>query len=77
MREQTTVPKKKIFFTVTYYGHETGIVASQMKKVCQKMFPHIGRRVSLEKQHTLKQTLLPIQKGLDESKKTNKSSIKC
>ena len=72
--QQTTAPKKKIFFTLAYYGHETMILASQMRKTCQKLLPHIDLHVSFKKQHTLKQTFLPIQKGLDECKK-NKQII--
>ena len=68
-QQQTTVPKKRIFLTLAYYGHETVILASQMRKTCQKLLPHIDIHVSFRKQHTLKLTFLPIQKGLDESKK--------
>ena len=68
------VPKQRVFFTLGYYGHETMILASQVRKVCQKLLPHIDLHVAFKKQHTLKQTFLPIQKGLDESKK-NKQII--
>ena len=72
--QQTTVPKKTMVFTLAYYGNETAILASQMRKTCQKLLQHIDLHVSLKKQHTLKQTFLPIQKGLDECKK-NKQVI--
>ena len=72
--QQTTVLKKKRFLTSAYYGHETMILTSHMRKTCQKLLRHIDLHVSFKKQHTLKQTFLPIQKGLDESKK-NKQII--
>ena len=50
------------------------ILASQMRKTCQKLLPHIDLHVSFKKPHTLKQTFLPVQKGLDEGKK-NKEII--
>jgi hypothetical protein len=70
----TTAPKQRVLFTLGYYGHETMILASHVRKVCEKLLPHVELRVAFKKQHTLKQTFLPIQKGLDESKK-NKQII--
>jgi hypothetical protein len=69
-QKPTTVPKQRVFFTLGYYGHETMILASHVRKVCQKLLPHVDLHVAFKKQHTLKQTFLPIQKGLDESKKS-------
>jgi hypothetical protein len=71
-QKPTSVPKQRVFFTLAYYGHETMIQASPVRKVCQKLLPHIHPHVALKKQHTLKQTFLPIQKDLDPSKKSKK-----
>jgi hypothetical protein len=71
-QRQATAPKKTIFFTLSYYGKETTILTSQIRKVCLKLLPHINLQFAYKKQHTLKQTFLPIQKGIDESKKTKK-----
>jgi hypothetical protein len=65
----TTDPKKKtVFFTLSYYGQETMILANKVRKTCRKLLPHVQLHVAFKKQKTLKQTFLPIQKGLDESK---------
>jgi len=68
-QQTTTVPKKTVFFTLGYYGHETVILASKIRKVCQRLLPHVDLHLAFKKQNTLKQTFLPLQKGMDESKK--------
>ena len=68
-QQLATVPKKTVFFTLGYYGHETVILASKIRKVCQKLLPHVDLHLAFKKQNTLKQTFLPLQKGMDESKK--------
>lgn len=68
-QQPTTVPKKTVFFTLGYYGHETVILASKIRKVCRQLLPHVDLHLAFKKQNTLKQTFLPLQKGSDESKK--------
>ena len=72
----TTVLKQEIFISLVNCGHEIMILASQMRKTCQKLLPHIDLHVSFKKQHTLKQPFLPMQKGIDESTKNNQITYK-
>jgi predicted GIY-YIG superfamily endonuclease len=65
-----TIPKKTVFFSLAYYGHETVILASKIRKVCQRMLPHVNLHIAFKKQNSLKQIFLPLQRGIDETKKT-------
>ncbi|CAF2140345.1 unnamed protein product [Rotaria magnacalcarata] len=67
-----TVEKQKIFFTIPYFGQESIVFASRIRKICDKMLPHIHLNIAYKKQGTLKQNFLPIQKGHDESKRNKK-----
>ena len=75
-QQLATVPKKTVFFTLGCYGHETVTLASKIRKVCQKLLPHVDLHLAFKKQNTLKQTLLPLQKGMDESKKNKNVAYK-
>jgi hypothetical protein len=71
--------KKVIFFTIKYYGQESIVVASRVKKFCRKLLPSVIVQFAFKKHMSLKSIFLPKLKGLDESKKTKKLvySIPC
>ncbi|CAF2131168.1 unnamed protein product, partial [Rotaria magnacalcarata] len=72
--KEPTVEKQKIFFTIPYFGQESIVFASRVRRICDKMLSHIHLNIAYKKQGTLKQNFLPTQKGRDESK-SNKELI--
>ena len=71
--------KKTIFFTIKYYGQESVIFASRIKKYCRKLLPNLNIQFAFKKNMSLKSIFLPILKGIDENKKNKKLvySIPC
>jgi hypothetical protein len=61
--------KNTIFFTLKYYGQESIIFASQIKKYCRKLIPNLTIQFAFQKHMSLKSVFLPILKGVDENKK--------
>jgi len=66
--------KKVIFFTIQYYGQESIIFAARVKKICQKLLPHLVIQFCFRKHMSLKSIFLPKLKGKDENKK-NKNLV--
>jgi hypothetical protein len=66
--------KKVIFFTIRYYGQESFIFASRVKKICQKLLPNLTIQFAFKKHMSLKSVFLPKLKGRDENKK-NKNLV--
>ncbi|CAF1454439.1 unnamed protein product, partial [Didymodactylos carnosus] len=60
---------RNIFFTLPYFGEETFVLGQRIKKLCKQMIPTVDLKIAYKKTLTLKSIFLPIQKGLDESKK--------
>ncbi|CAF1124092.1 unnamed protein product [Didymodactylos carnosus] len=71
---QIPAPTKKrtMFFTLSYYGHESDILAERLKKISRKLLPTIQLNIAFRKTMTLKAIFLPLQKGKDESRSTMK-----
>ena len=71
--------KKNIYFTMNYYGNETLLFATKVKKQCERLIPGITIKFAFKKTNSLKSIFLPIQKGknpnCNESKLIYK--IKC
>jgi hypothetical protein len=65
---------KTIFFTIKYYGQESAIFASKIKKYCRKLIPNLNIQFAFKKNMSLKSVFLPILKGTDENKK-NKNLV--
>ncbi|CAF1416142.1 unnamed protein product [Didymodactylos carnosus] len=61
---------RNIFFTLPYFGEETFVLGQRIKKLCKQMIPTVDLKIAYKKTLTLKSIFLPIQKGLDESRKT-------
>jgi hypothetical protein len=66
--------RKVIFFTIKYYGQESVIFASRIKKFCKKMLPNLRVEFAFKKHISLKSIFLPKLKGIDENKK-NKNLV--
>ncbi|CAF1590746.1 unnamed protein product, partial [Didymodactylos carnosus] len=60
---------RNIFFILPYFGEETFVLGQRIKKLCKQMIPTVDLQIAYKKTLTLKSIFLPIQKGLDESKK--------
>jgi hypothetical protein len=71
--------KKVMFFTIKYYGQESIVFASRIKKICRKLLPNLIIQFAFKKHMSLKSVFLPILKGIDEDKKKKKLvySIPC
>ncbi|CAF1179846.1 unnamed protein product [Adineta steineri] len=73
MRSQTKKDDNKnkntIFFTIKYFGQESVVFASQIKKYCRKLVPNLTIQFAFQKHNSLKSIFLPIIKGIDENKK--------
>lgn len=71
--------RKTIFFTIQYYGHESIIFASRVKKICQRLIPNLTIQFCFKKHRSIKSIFLPKLKGKDEKKKNKKLvySIPC
>ena len=65
---------KTIYFLITYCGQESTILAHRIKQICKKLLPFVKINVCFKKTFTIKNIFLPLQKGLDNSKK-NKNLI--
>jgi len=61
--------KKTIFFTMKYYGQESVIFASRVKKSIKKLLPNLTVQFAFKKHISIKSIFLPILKGKDEKKK--------
>ena len=61
--------RKTIFFTIKYYGQESVVFASKIKKYCRKLIPNLDIQFAFKKNMSLKSVFLPILKGTDENKK--------
>ncbi|CAF1389693.1 unnamed protein product [Adineta ricciae] len=66
--------RKTIFFTIKYYGQESVIFASKIKKHCRKLIPNLNIQFAFKKNMSLKSVFLPILKGTDENRK-NKNLV--
>jgi hypothetical protein len=66
--------KKVIFFTLKYYGQESVIFASKLKKFCRKLLANLIIQFTFKKHMSLKSIFLPKLKGIDEGKK-NKNRV--
>jgi len=67
-----TQQKKKVYFLLSYYGHESVVLAQRIKRLCKKLLLLIEINVCFRKTFTSKNVFLPIQKGPDELKKKKK-----
>ena len=63
---------EKVFFLLPYYGEESTILANKIKHLCKKLLPLIQVKTCFKKTFTIKSNFLPLQKGMDESKKEKK-----
>ena len=66
--------KKIIFFTIKYYGQESIIFVSRVRKLCCQLFPNIIVQFAFKKHMSLKSLFLPKLKGTDENRK-NKNLV--
>ncbi len=68
-----------MYFTIKYYGQESIIFASRVKKFCRKLLPNLTIQFAFKKHIGLKSIFLPKLKGMDEEKKKKKLvySIPC
>jgi hypothetical protein len=71
--------EKVFFFTRTYYGHESVVLAARMRKVFHKFLSLVKVDFAFRKRRTLMNIFLPIMKGKDESNKEKRLaySIPC
>ena len=65
---------KVIFFTIKYYGQESIVFASRIKKFCRQLLPNVRIQFAFKKHMSLKSIFLPKQKGTDENRK-NKNLV--
>ena len=70
---------KVIFFTIKYYGQESIVFASRIKKFCRQLLPNVRTQFAFKKHMSLKSIFLPKLKGTDENRKNKKLvySIPC
>ena len=61
--------KKIIFFTIKYYGEESIIFASRVKKLCRQLLLNVRIQFAFKKYMSLKSIFLPKLKGTDENRK--------
>lgn len=61
-----------MYFLISYYGQESTLLANRIKQICKELIPLIKVNTCFKKALTLKNIFLPIQKGLDETKKNKK-----
>ena len=74
-KENKSNEKKKVmFFTIQYFGQESVIFASRVKKICQKLLPNLAIQFCFRKNMSLKSIFLPKLKGKYENKK-NKNLV--
>lgn len=66
------IDKQKVYFLLNYYGEESTILAYRIKQICKKLAPLIQINIGFRKTFTIKSIFLPLQKGIDESKKEKK-----
>ena len=67
-QQQNSPNKKNIFFTLTYYGIESTILAQRIRRICLQYLPLYNVNIAFKKTYTLKSIFLPIQKGQDKTK---------
>ena len=65
---------KVIFFTIKYYGQESIVFASRIKKFCRQLLPNVRIQFAFKKHMSLKSIFLPKLKGTDENRK-NKNLV--
>ena len=61
--------RKTIYFTIKYYGQESVVFASKVKKYCKKLISNLDIQFAFKKNMSLKSVFLPILKGTDENRK--------
>ena len=71
--------KRIVFFTIKYYGQESIVFASRIKKLCRQLLPNIIVQFGFKKHMSLKNLFLPKLKGTDENRKNKNlvNSIPC
>ena len=65
---------KVIFFTIKYYGQESLVFASRVKKFVRQLLPKVRIQFGFKKHMSLKSIFLPKLKGTDENRK-NKNLV--
>ena len=65
---------KVIFFAIKYYGQESIVFASRIKKFCQQLLPNVRIQFAFKNHMRLKSIFLPKLKGTDENRK-NKNLV--
>ena len=60
---------KVIFFTIKYYGQESIVFASRIKKFYRQLLPNLRIQFAFKKHMSLKSIFLPKLKGIDENRK--------
>ena len=58
--------KRTIYFTTTYYGHESIVFASRIRRICKNLLSNVNIQLVFKKNLSLKQIFLPNLKGKDE-----------
>ena len=66
--------EKIIFFTIQYYGQESIIFTSRVKKICQELLSNLVIQFCFRKNMSLKSVFLPKPKGNDGRRK-NKNLV--
>ena len=73
-KKNVNINKKIIFFIIKYYGQESIIFASRVKKLCRQLLPNIIVQFAFKKHMSLKSLFLSKLKGTDENRK-NKNLV--
>ena len=68
-RKNENRDKRFIFFTIKYYGQESLVFASRVKKFCRQLLPNVTIQFAFRKHMSLKNIFLPKLKGTDENRK--------
>lgn len=78
-KKEQTIKKSTIYFTIKYYGQESIMFASRVKRSCKKLLPNVIVQFAFKKHVSLKSVFLPKLKGTDEKKNKKKLvySIPC
>ena len=71
-KQQNSPNKNNIFLTLMYYGVESDVLAQRIRRICRRYLPLVNVKIAYKKTFTLKNVFLPIQKGIDETKKGKK-----
>ena len=60
------------FASTQYYGVESDVLAQRIRRIYRRYLPLVNVKIGFKKTFTLKNIFLPIQKGIDETKKEKK-----